>query len=763
MLHGQSLPLEMYISNDNRLITGGNEVAGLYDLSIIHKVELQFEEANWFTLLDGGNGPFASEPRSLVAKLIFNDEIVLDSISVNIKGVTSDFLNNSFKKSFSLDLDFIKDQDLMGYDNLNLNCGFLDKSSMREILYYDISRGFAPALKGAFVDLYINGEYWGPYSNIQQIEGTYLSEWFIKNKGTRWRAVSPSGFPDNGSIFGEGESTLNYNGASPSDYNRSYTLKKTNVLDPWNALVNVCDQLNNLPTNLLYDELKYHLDVDKALWFLAQENIFMDDDSYIYKGGMDYYVYWHEATQRIIPLEVDGNTVMPDNYFDWGIFMNEDNPNFPLIHRLLANNEIRQRYLAHVRTILEKHFVPSDMFDRIDTFAALLDQRVQDDPKKIYSYPSYLTGIEDLKNFIANRHTFLINETEINRDRLRVKNMSYSSSNGIMEKPAYGEMVEVRVEIKDEDSLGVKKVRLHYSQDFEGVYEYSNMTDDNGDGVYSGFIPNFPASSYVRFYIEAIANDSNNTCSFFPEGAEHDVFILQVEGKEEISSEIVINELMASNDQTISDEFGEYDDWIELYNTTDETIHLSGYTLSDDVNHLHKWKFPNEAFIAPDEYVLIWADNDEVQGKLHTNFKLSSKGESLYLSNPEGIVTNRVSFDMLLPDESYSRVPNGIGDFIVKAPSFGFNNELDLSLDPLNDNEIYLFPNPSKGEFWVQHGSSSQYYEIYNIQGQLITSGVLKKSNAIGTKMNMNQLHPGLYILKVIMNEDSTSSKFIID
>ncbi|MEL6720154.1 MAG: CotH kinase family protein, partial [Bacteroidota bacterium] len=292
LLNGQYLPTEMYISDDNHLITGGNEVKGLYDLSTVHKLELSFTEPNWFTLLDEGNGSFAVDPISLYATLTFNDEFVLDSILVNIKGVTSDFLNNTFKKSFSLDLDFIKDQDLMGYDNLNLNCGFLDESSMREILYYDISKGFVPALKGAFVDLYINGEYWGPYSNIQQIEGTYLSEWFINNNGTRWRAISPNGFPTNGSVFGEGESTLNYNGASPSDYTSSYTLKKTDVVNPWAALVNVCDQLNNLPTSLLYDELKYHLDVDKVLWFLAQENIFMDDDSYIFKGGMDYYVYW---------------------------------------------------------------------------------------------------------------------------------------------------------------------------------------------------------------------------------------------------------------------------------------------------------------------------------------------------------------------------------------------------------------------------------------------------------------------------------------
>ncbi|MEL6720814.1 MAG: lamin tail domain-containing protein, partial [Bacteroidota bacterium] len=247
------------------------------------------------------------------------------------------------------------------------------------------------------------------------------------------------------------------------------------------------------------------------------------------------------------------------------------------------------------------------------------------------------------------------------------------------------------------------------------------------------------------------------------EGAEHDVFIYQVEGKEEISTDIVINELMASNDRTVSDEAGEYDDWIELYNTTNSSIDLSGYMLSDDKGNLHKWRFPDETIIAPEEYLLLWADDDEDQGALHTNFKLSSGGESLYLSNPDGIVTNRVSFKELLPDESYSRIPNGTGDFIVKAPSFGFNNELDLALNALDENEIYLFPNPSNGEFWLQHTDNSQSYEVYNLQGQLITLGILNKSNAVGTKINLGQLNKGLYILKVIMNEESVSTKFMIE
>ena len=67
---------------------------------------------------------------------------------------------------------------------------------------------------------------------------------------------------------------------------------------------------------------------------------------------------------------------------------------------------------------------------------------------------------------------------------------------------------------------------------------------------------------------------------------------------------------MASNDQTIADEFGEFDDWIEIYNNGNQSINLFGYHLSDDLSVLDKYTFPNIT-LGPDEYLIVWADDDE--------------------------------------------------------------------------------------------------------------------------------------------------------
>ncbi len=787
---GQSLPLEMNITSDGHLITGDNEVEGLYNLDNVYKMELTFNESNWFTLLDGsgggpgGGGPGGGTPGiSLIATLTFNDDEVLDSVLVSIKGATSDFMNNSEKKSFSIDLDVYKNHDLMGYDNLNFNCGFQDPSSMREVLYNDVSKAFSPALKSTFIDLYINGEYWGPYSNVQQIEGTYISEWWTDNDGTRWRALDPDwtaggggpggggggpgGGGGGGGMFGQGRSTLNYNGPDSTDYNGDYTLKNTDVDDPWAALINACEQLNNLPVAELYDELKYHIDVDHALWFLAREIIFMDDDSYVYKGGMDYYVYWNKATDRVIPLEVDGNTVMPADEFSWSLFRNTDNTDFPLLNRLMLNNEIRQRYLAHVRTILEEHFIPSEMHNRIDVFFEKLDQRVADDPKKIFSYSQFTTGVDELKSFISNRHNFLSNLDSVDRPYLGIQDLSFSSTNGMMAGPNVGETVEVQVNIEDDASIGVHEIRLHYGGGFEGAFEYTLMTDEDGDGTYEGTIPSFPASSYVRFYVEAIANDENNTASFYPKGAEHDVFIYQVEAAEELSSDIVINELMASNDATMSDEMGEYDDWIELYNNTNATIDLTGYSISDDENNITKWRFPEGTTLSPDRYLMLWADDDEEQGPLHTNFKLNAGGETILLSNAEGIVINRVQYEEQETDLSYARIPNGLGDFVIKAPTFGFNNELETAtIDTKALTHVQVFPNPSNGIIWLEY-SEGEKFELINLQGQLLQSGVLNPafnhSDYQVAKLDLSNATKGIYIIKIIGANKVGTAKVVIE
>lgn len=138
---------------------------------------------------------------------------------------------------------------------------------------------------------------------------------------------------------------------------------------------------------------------------------------------------------------------------------------------------------------------------------------------------------------------------------------------------------------------------------------------------------------------------------------------------------VVINEFMAVNYVTAADQDGEYDDWIELYNLTDEEIDLTGYYLTDSKKNLTKWKFPAGTSINAEGYLIIWADGDTTQQGLHTNYKLSSFGERVLILSPEVEILDKVEYDAQSSELAYARVPNGTGDFVWQAATFGYKND----------------------------------------------------------------------------------------
>jgi len=149
---------------------------------------------------------------------------------------------------------------------------------------------------------------------------------------------------------------------------------------------------------------------------------------------------------------------------------------------------------------------------------------------------------------------------------------------------------------------------------------------------------------------------------------------------------LFINEVMASNSQTIRDgdiddkkegsNGGAYSDWIEIYNSGDQPVNLTGYTLSDSEA---TWTFPN-CVIQARGYLIVWAsDKDKVakNGQLHTNFKLSASGEEVILKDPNGNVVDYVKFESLSDDQSYGRKTDGSSQFVIFTKSTpGYSNAM---------------------------------------------------------------------------------------
>ncbi len=748
----QNLPSEWQISDDGKRLTiGGLPSTGFYDEEEIQTLELWFTQPNYWSLLTNNY----NSSTNLGALMIANGDTLASPVGVRFKGFTSYFMiPNSQKKSFNITLDFADpDQHIDGYKTLNLNNCYEDPSFLREFLYLHLSRKHTPAAKASYIQLYINGQSWGIYPSIQALNSSFLREWFLSKDGTRWRAQKDPNIQAGG-FFGTGYSSLNWLGnADTTQYKKYYTLKKTHQLHPWEDLVRTCDKLNNTPLSSLEDTIQRYLDLDRTLWFLASEIAFSDDDSYVNKGGMDYYLYWEPETGRMVPLEYDGNSAMDMVNVNWSPFRNTNDVRFPLLNKLLAVPSIRQRYLAHLRTIIEEGLEQARLDSLIDNYFDLIDPLVAADTKKLYSYTAFKNEKSTLKNYVQKRRTALLGNAEVNVQGLEISAVQMNSAGGSWVAPAAGESVNVRAQVSG--AAGIGKVYLYYATGLVGRFEKTEMFDDgnHGDGaaddaVFGGTIPGYSNGTQVRFYIEAIANNSSKTATYMPTGAEHDVFFFKTGITEYFNSEVVINEIMASNNSSVADQDGEYDDWIELFNNSSSAIDLSGWYLSDDNSLVEKWIFPDGTVINGNDYLIIWADKDEAQAGLHASFKLSASGESLYLLNPQMSIGQEVTFGQQQTDLAYARIPNGTGDFVFQAHTFNANNEgTSATNDPDAAGEgFHLLPNPAREQVLVRVNSSqSVEVQVFSALGQLLLQEHFCGEKAIG----LNGWQPGVYFLRI--------------
>ncbi|MFK8037233.1 MAG: CotH kinase family protein [Crocinitomicaceae bacterium] len=152
------------------------------------------------------------------------------------------------------------------------------------------------------------------------------------------------------------------------------------------------------------------------------------------------------------------------------------------------------------------------------------------------------------------------------------------------------------------------------------------------------------------------------------------------------SQNLVINEVMSSNSTSIFDEDGDFVDWIELYNNSNSAIDLEGYYLSDELDETQKWTFPSVT-VNPNDFLLVFASGkDRVSSsQLHSNFKISSSGERIILSNASGTILDNLNLPSLKSNQTYGRVDDGTANFgIISNPTPGLSNNSEQLLKVIN-------------------------------------------------------------------------------
>ncbi len=719
-----------------------------YDVDTVREIRVYFHQSDWDALLDSFY--VLGDNDRVLADIIINGSSY-DSVGIRYKGFSSASVNR-IKNPFNIKLDYIIDgQDHQGIDKLKLSNVIQDPSFIREVLSYEISRKYLPSSKANFTNLYINDTLWGLYTNVESVNKSFLIDNF-DSKYNAFVKCNPENL--NVQISAENSNLSNTHGTDSTNYESYYSLKSEYG---WTDLYNLIDTLNNFP-----DSLEQVLNVDRTLWMHAINYSLVNFDSYI-GYGQNYYLY-KDRTKQFNPILWDFNmsfgsfrlTDASQLYFNgFDIFQAQEmdpliHHNFisvaprPLMRNLFSDERNRKMYLAHIRTIMQENFINQDYYLRGQHFQNLIDTHVQNDTNKFYLYSDFTTNLTNQVSLVASicpgitqlmdaRSTYLSSYSGYSGEP-SISNISTSQNISL------GDNLWITAEIFD-----ATYARVSYRFGENQRFKNQEMFDDgihndgaSGDGVYGCKISN--CSNAIDYYFYA---DNDSSGVFSPVRAAYEYFSYQFGVS---SGDLVINEVMSNNVSTVTDNSGKFEDWIELYNTTNFPISTHGLFITDTITNLHKWNLPNH-IILPNSYFIIWADEDGSQGAEHANFKLSNFGERLILSNSDSSIIDSITYLPQLEDVSFARNPNGTGPFSMMPPTFNKNNNTTATED-IPVSSYVCYPNPFSDKLNV---ISDDGFFVMDIFGRIIL-----ESNHSEKIINTSSWSDGLYFVHLKGGSNTT-------
>lgn len=156
---------------------------------------------------------------------------------------------------------------------------------------------------------------------------------------------------------------------------------------------------------------------------------------------------------------------------------------------------------------------------------------------------------------------------------------------------------------------------------------------------------------------------------------------------------IVINEVCAKNTEFAAPD-GNFYDYIELYNSSSESIDISGYGLSDNAEKPDKFKFSDGTVIKAGEHLLVYCNSKEftLEGKNTAFFGLSTDGETLTLTDKSGNAADTISFGLIEANVSYGRMSDGASEFGIMKMTPGEANKTDSVIRKVVQSPVFSAP-----------------------------------------------------------------------
>ncbi len=595
------------------------------------------------------------------------DEWVED-IGFRLRGNTSrDSQKKSFKISFNT---FVSGREFYDVDKLNLNGEHNDPSIIRSKLCWDFYQKIGmTASRACHAALYMNDEYYGLYVSVEHYDDEFLDNHYSDPSGNLWKCLWPA--------------DLTYKGESPSSYHpyagdtRPYELTTNEEQYDYSQLARLIRIINKTSTQAFAESLEAVLCVPEVLKYFAADVLLGSWDDY-WSLMNNYYLYYEPGLNRFhwIPYDYDNTFGIDWSGIEWAQADPYDFPLYnsgsrPLATRLMANQSYRNLYTHFLEfyndCVFQWSLWESDVYalrDMIAPWAQMDDYRTRDygfdddggleDFLNSYDLANYSDRhvTQSIKTFVINRNASLSGQLSYTPMLPMIYDVSYSPS-----EPGPGDSITICASVFDHEGLALVQLSLDYEDQspffFPMVFSPVPGTQRVEEtDRYMGTIAAAAAGKEVSFYVDAFDNSGHN--SVYPRSGS-----ITIRSTVFNIRNLKLNEFMADNDNGIHDETGDNDDWFELYNAGDVDVNLGGMYLTDNLTDPDKWQVPDTS-IAARGFLLFWADEEEEEGPLHTNFKLSKGGEELGLFDDDGVtLIDSVTFGEQETDVSYGRSPDG--------------------------------------------------------------------------------------------------------
>lgn len=688
------------------------------------------------------------------AVFIYNNGTIQDTLNdvgFRLRGNTSRYsAKKSFKVSFNT---FESGRNWYGLEKLNLNGEHNDPSVARSKLGWDLLHSFnLPGARSNHVKLFINNNYHGLYINVEHIDEEFVLSRYGNNDGNLYKCLWPA--------------DLNYIGSNPENYKvtagdrRVYDLKTNTLADDYSDLAHFIDVLNNTPDADFLCEIEKVFNIYDYIKIIAFDVFTANWDGYIYNQN-NFYLYHNTKTDKFEYINYDLDNTFGIDWFgiEWATrdIYDWHKDTRPLYSRVMDNPVLRDQYSYYIEYFATYLIGTPAYTDKVNAMKWRNYPAIIPDPfyplDYGYTHEDYLTSFDEalwahvtygIFPYITARRASLISQLE-SYDQAPV--IKYIRNN----YPQAGESLKIRATIDAAESNATVKLMFKTNG---GALQEADLFDDGnhwdkeaGDGIYGCILPDIQYNTIIEYQVEATR--PGGIASLMP--CEPKLFEL-IESENPL---LFINEFMASNESTIADEYGEYDDWIEVFNGDDEPIWLGDKFLTDNLGNADKWQMPDYT-IAAGDFVLFWADDDPEQGDFHTNFKLDADGEEIGIFDAE--TTGFFPLDTLVfgpqsTDVSHGRKPDGAETwafFTNTTP--GYSNALG-AIPQGNEGiaNFKLYPNPVENE--RIYLSRPLNFTVYAANGV----PVFKLSDT--EEFTVEKLPAGLYFL---VSEGGQSVKFLV-